>query len=55
MTVGLYLLRAFQMGMSLKDIDSMSVGMVLDIMTEGANDSYEYTPLATQEDMDLFR
>ena len=55
MTVGLYLLRAFQIGMSLNDLDMMSVGMVLDIITESANDDYDYKPMATQEDFDAFR
>lgn len=55
MTIGLYLLRAFQIGMSIDDLESMSVGMMLDIITEHSNDSYEYTPLATQKDMDAFR
>lgn len=55
MTVGLYLLRAFQIGMNLNDLDMMSVGMVLDIFGESANDQYEYKPLATQEDFDAFR
>ena len=55
MTVGLYLLRAFQMGISLNDMDMMSVGMVLDILAESANDQFEYKPLATQEDFDAFR
>lgn len=55
MTVGLYLLRAFQANLSIDDLDHMTVGMVLDIFTESANDSYEYLPLATQEDMDAFR
>ena len=55
MTVGLYLLRAFQSGMSIDDLDMISVGMVLDILTESANDSYEYTPMATQADFDAFR
>ena len=55
MTVGLYLLRAFQIGISITDLDKMSVGMVLDIITESANDTFDYMPLATQEDFDAFR
>lgn len=55
MTVGLYLLRSFQLGMNIEDIDKMSVGMVLDIFTENANDGYDYKPLANQADMDAFR
>lgn len=55
MTVGLYLLRVFQNGMTMNDIDQMTVGMVLDIFTEAANDSYDWKPLATQKDFDAFR
>lgn len=56
MTIGLYLLRVFQLGMSISDIDNLSVGMVLDIFTESANDDYNYKPLANQHDMDtIFR
>lgn len=55
MTVGLYLLRSFQLGMNINDIDNMTVGMVLDVFTESANDGYEYKPLANQADMDAFR
>jgi len=32
----------------------LTVGMVLDIMTEGANDHEKYAPIATQSDMDAF-
>lgn len=55
MTVGLYLLRVFQNGMTMNDIDQMTVGMVLDIFTESANDQYDWKPLATQKDFDAFR
>ena len=54
MTLALFLLRAYQMGLSLADLDCLEYGTVMDMMTEKHNDSCEYTPLATQEDFDNF-
>lgn len=54
MTAALFRLRAFQMGLSLDDLDGLEYGQVLDMMTESANDDCEYTPLATQADFDAF-
>ncbi len=54
MTTPLFLLRCLQLGLSLRDLDLLTVGMVNDMFVENANDDYEYTPLATQEDFDRF-
>lgn len=54
MTIGLYLLRAFQMGLHMADLEALSYGQVLDMMTESVNDGAEYKQLATQEDFDRF-
>lgn len=54
MTTPLFLLRCLQIGLSLRDLDLLTVGMVNDIFTESQNDDYEYLPLATQEDFDNF-
>lgn len=54
MTTALLLLRAVQAGLSLDDLDGLEIGVVYDLLTEAANDEYEYTPLATQEDFDRF-
>lgn len=54
MTIGLYLLRAFQMGLHMSDLESLSYGQVLDMMTESANDNEHYDQLATQADFDRF-
>lgn len=55
MNTAVYLLRCFQLGMSIEDLDSISVGMATDIMTEAGNDHYEgYKPLAEQKDFDAF-
>ncbi len=54
MTLGLFLRRAVQAGLSLTDLDSIEYGTVVDIMVEAANDDYEYPEIAEQEDFDLF-
>ena len=53
MTTALYLLRAAQIGISMADLDLLTVGMVNDIYTEAHNDETgEYAVIATQEDID---
>lgn len=52
MTTALFLLRAFQIGLTLDDLDSLEYGTVLDLLTESSNDGCEYHQLATQEDFD---
>ena len=42
------------MGLTMEDLDGLEYGFVLDMMTESTNDSYEYRPLANQEDFDRF-
>lgn len=54
MTTALILLRAVQIGLTLDDLDSLSLGMVYDILTEAANDDCEYKQIATQDDFDRF-
>ena len=36
------------------DLEELTEGMVMDMLTEAANDSCEYQELASQEDMDRF-
>ena len=52
MNTPLFLLRAVQLGLSIADLDYLSVGMVFDMLVEKQNDSYEYHVLATQADID---
>ncbi len=52
MTSGLFMLRALQCGLSLSDLELLSVGMVYDIFTEAQNDGEGYAELATQADID---
>lgn len=54
MTTPLFLLRAAQMGLSMTDLDMLTIGMVTDMMTEAANDRCEYAQLPTQDDFDAF-
>lgn len=54
MTLGLFLLRCFQMGLRVDDLDNLEAGTVFDMMVESSNDDCDYTPLASQEDFDRF-
>ena len=55
MTIGLYLLRVFQMGLRMSDLEQLNYGDVLDMMIEYGNDSCEYREIATQADFDRFK
>lgn len=52
MTTALFLLRCVQLGISIRDLDLLTVGMVNDLFLESGNDSCEYAVKATQADMD---
>ena len=54
MTTALFLLRAAQLGLSVSDLDTLSMGMVFDMCAEALNDGEEYPVLATQDDFDRF-
>ena len=55
MTVGVFLLRAVEVGISLADLDLLTIGMLNDIYIEKLNDQEgEYGQVATQEDIDDF-
>lgn len=54
MTTALFVLRAYQIGLSMSDLDSLEYGFVVDMLTEAANDDCEYSIVATQEDFDRF-
>ena len=54
MTTPLFLLRCLQIGLSLDELDLLTIGMVTEIAIERANDSESYNYIGTQEDMDLF-
>lgn len=54
MTTPLFLLRCVQLGLSIRDLDLLTIGMVNDMYAESRNDDYAYDTLATQEDFDKF-
>ena len=54
MTTPLFLLRCVQLGLSIRDLDLLTIGMVNDMFAESRNDDYKYATLATQKDFDKF-
>ena len=50
MTTPLFLLRCIEIGISIRDLDLLTIGMVMD----KANDDVKYQQIATQEDFDKF-
>ena len=55
MTTPLFLLRCVQLGISIGDLDLLTIGLVNDMYAESGNDSYTgYATIASQRDMDLF-
>lgn len=48
------MLRAAQLGISVHDLDLLSIGLLTDMFIESQNDDADYDYLATQEDMDNF-
>lgn len=52
MTTPLLMLRACQLGISLGDLDLLTIGMLNEMYAEAGNDTLEYSEIATQEDMD---
>jgi hypothetical protein len=43
-----------QIGLSMADLDTLTLGMVYDLFAEKANDSYEWEDEATLEDIENF-
>ena len=54
MTTPLFILRCLQTGISLSDMELLTIGMVNDMVAELENDSCHYPTLATQDDFDRF-
>ena len=56
MTTPLFLLRCVQLGLSIRDLDLLTIGMVNDMYVESRNDGGPevYVELATQADFDNF-
>lgn len=55
MTTPLFMLRCVQLGISIHDLDLLTIGLVNDMFSENCNDEYKgYHTLASQDDMDKF-
>ena len=56
MTTPLFLLRCVQLGISIRDLDLLTIGMVNDMYVESGNDEAKdsYSYVATQADFDRF-
>ena len=54
MTTPLFLLRCLQIGLSLDELDLLTIGMVTEIFIESNNDGYSYPTLAIQDDFDMW-
>lgn len=54
MSTALFLLRCTEVGLSMDDLDEISIGMVNDMFVEKSNDNYDWKELASQEDFDKF-
>ena len=54
MTMPLFLLRCVQIGLSLSELDLLTIGVVNDMFAERENDDAEYDYRATQDDMNAF-
>ena len=48
----LFLLRALQCGVSIADMEYLTIGMINDMFIEWKNDECEYDYIATQQDID---
>ncbi|MEG0156984.1 MAG: hypothetical protein RR661_04970 [Anaerovoracaceae bacterium] len=54
MTTPLFLLRCVQLGLSIQELELLSIGLINDMYAENGNDDCKYAALATQEDMNRF-
>ena len=55
MTPPLFILRCVQIGLSLSELDLLTIGVVNDMFTEMENDEYDgWMEQASQADMDMF-
>ena len=54
MTTPLFLLRCVQLGLSICDLDLLSIGLINDMYVESRNDEHKYAVVATPEDFDKF-
>lgn len=50
----MYFLRAKQIGLTLEEMEEITMGIVMDLIVESGNDDYKYREVATQEDFNKF-
>lgn len=55
MTTVLFLLRSVEIGISIRDVDLLIIGKVLDMWNEKANDDVKYQKVAGQSEFDRFK
>ena len=55
MTTALFLLRCVEIGISISELDLLTIGMVLDIWTEKSNDGVKNSKIAGQTEFDKFQ
>lgn len=54
MNAALFTLRALEIGLSIADLEKVTIGMVYDMITEKSFDENGYIRRATQKDFDRF-
>lgn len=55
MTTPLFLLRCKQLGLTMTELDLLTIGLINDMFTERENDEFKgWTEVASQHDMDVF-
>ena len=54
MTTPLFLLRCVQLGLSIGELDLLTIGLVNDMYVESRNDEHKSAAVAPQGDFDLF-
>lgn len=54
MTTPLFMLRCVQLGISIRDMELLTIGLVNDMFSESVRDEKKFATLASQEDMDRF-
>ena len=54
MTTALFMLRCVQLGLSIADLDLLTIGSVNDMFNESARDKIQWRELANQSDMNAF-
>ncbi len=54
MTTALFMLRCVQLGIAIRDLELLTIGMVMEMFIESRNDDEEYDEVAGQQDFDVF-